>query len=154
MVGSEKYLVNLIVFSLKKVLFLDIPSNERRIIKNYLLVVECLVKDYRNVFESLAREKLSNIICQTNDNRLQNLALLFNIDTKFWDDCPEDVKEKFKCFLKEEKADLIFYGIFVVHLLSGIKNDILAIYKKQYINNHGENLIIIRGLKTAKTNRK
>ncbi|MGK7920304.1 MAG: hypothetical protein AB4080_09915 [Trichodesmium sp.] len=112
------------------------------------------MKDKRNVFESLERQKLRDILGKTHNNRLKNLALLFNIDNKFWDDCPENVKEKFKCLLKEEKADLIFYGIFVVHLLSGIKNHILAVYQKKYINNYGGNLIIIRGLKRAKANRK
>ena len=152
LVSSEKYLVNILLLSLKKVLFLDIPSNERRIIKKYLLVVECLVKNYRNVFESLAREKLRNLLEKTIDNRLQNLALLFNIDKIFWDNCPENVKEKFKYLLKEEKSMVILYGIFVLHLLPDIKNDILAVYKNNYIKKYEENSIFIRGLKRAKTN--
>ncbi|MGD1808611.1 hypothetical protein ACP6PL_24685 [Dapis sp. BLCC M126] len=154
LVGSEKYLVNLIKLSLKKVLCPDTPSNESRITKNYLLVIECLVKDYRNVFESLERKRLSDILGKTDDNRLQNLALLFNIDNKFWDDCPENVKEKFKCLLKEEKADLIFYRIFVVHLLPDIKKDIITTYKNIYQFSDKNYSIFIRGLKRAKANRK
>ncbi|NET43404.1 hypothetical protein [Okeania sp. SIO2B3] len=154
LVGSEKYLANIILLSLKKVLFLDIPSNRPRIIKNYQLVIECLVRNYRNVFESLAREKLSNILGMTKDDRIQNLAILFNIDDRFWGDCPEHIREKFKSFIKEEKAILIFYGIFVLHLLPEIKNDILVVYKNNYINEYEGNLIFIRGLKMAKTNKK
>ena len=49
------------------------------------------MKNYRNIFESLAREKISNILGITNDNRIQNLAIIFNIDDRFWNDCPEHI---------------------------------------------------------------
>lgn len=154
LVGSEKYLANIILLSMKKVLFLEIPSNEPRIIKNYLLVIECLVKDYRNIFESLAREKLSNILGKTNDNSLQNLAFLFNIDNKFWHDCPENIKEKFKYSLKESPLNKFFYGIFVLHLFPEIKNNVIAFYKSPYQFNGRYHSNFIIELKRAKANRK
>ena len=155
LVGSEKYLANLIVLSLKKVLFLDIPSDERRIIKNYLLVVECLVKDYRNVFESLERKRLSDILEKTIDNRLLSLAVLFRIDDRFWNDCRENIIEKIKSFLKAEKTAVYqVYGVFLLHLLPDIKNDIITTYKNHYQFNAQNHSIFIRELKKAKANRK
>ncbi|MEB3342695.1 hypothetical protein [Okeania sp.] len=154
LVGSQKYLLNLILFSLKKVLFLDIPSTEGRIIENYLLVIECLVKDYRNVFESLERKILRDILGKTDYNRLQSLAFLFYLDNKFSDCCPEHIKQKIKCFLKEEKAVSTAYGVLLLHLFPEIKNDILAIYKNNYINSDKDNLIFISVLRRAKANRK
>ncbi|MDY7007775.1 MAG: hypothetical protein SWX82_28510 [Cyanobacteriota bacterium] len=153
LVGSEKYLANIILLSLKKVLFLDIPSNRPRIIKNYQLVIECLVKNYRNVFESLAREKLSNILGKTNDNRIQNLAIIFNIDDRFWDDCPEHIIEKFKYFIKL-KQNTLYYGAFVLHVLPEIKDNILTIYQQYCINNYPIHSEFIRGLRKAKIYRK
>ncbi|NES06314.1 MAG: hypothetical protein F6K22_27965 [Okeania sp. SIO2F4] len=162
LVGSEKYLLNLIVLSLKKVIFLvPFPGDSAGIINNYIWVIECLVKDYRNVFESLESKKIRDILGKIDDDRLHLLAFLFNIDNKFWDDCPENIKEKFKYFLKEEKIEFYnrVFGIFVLHLLPEIKNDLITIYKNHYqLNerqlNERHHLAFVKALKRAKANRK
>ncbi|NEN90960.1 MAG: hypothetical protein F6K48_19420, partial [Okeania sp. SIO3H1] len=129
LVGSEKYLANIILLSLKKVLYLELPTPNLSLIKKYLLVIECLVKDYRNrnIFESLERAKLRDILEKTNDDRLQHLAVLFSIDDRFWDDCPEHITEKFKLFLKEQE-NLIDYGFLLFHVSPEIKDELLEIF--------------------------
>ena len=110
--ASEKYITNLFIFCLKKILF-DEPD-DKNIIKRYMLVFECILEEHEDFFKSIDRKKIGEIIDKTKEDRYIFLSELFFIEQEIIFEATSGfLMEKLKSFAIENhlKLDLVQYLI-------------------------------------------
>ncbi|WP_290598753.1 hypothetical protein [Anabaena sp. AL93] len=110
--ASEKYITNLFIFCLKKIL-LDEPD-DKNIIKRYMLVFECILEEHQEFFKAIDRKKIVEIIDKTKEDRYIFLSELFFIEQEIIFDATSGfLMEKLKSFATEnhQKLDSVQYLI-------------------------------------------
>lgn len=115
--NSDKYVNNLLLLSLKNILYIDQESTNY--IDRYILVAVSIFQKYPNILEKIEGTKLTNLLDSTHENRYEFLYRIlskYNIG-QLWPFCSSSLKERFKCFLKQNysssartKALLVFLG--------------------------------------------
>lgn len=135
--ASERYRQNLFKLCLKKVLYLE--PDDREIIYRYLLVLNCLIKEFKSTFESLDRAAIRNIVERTKDERLSALAVILNIEDSLWNEIPPLIQEKFKAFLKQDSNER--YKAYVIHIFPEMKDELLVSYRKRMSDLQKQELI-------------
>lgn len=135
--ASEKYKINLIKYSLKKILFLE--PDEKTIIARYTLALKCLIYSFTNGIEAIDRVLIRGFIERTKEDRIQYLPLLYNIDNGFLDNTPEHIKEKFEQFLQNDATES--HKAYIIHLFPDIKSDLKNKYPESISVTSRKNLI-------------
>jgi len=100
---SEKYVLNLVYYSLKKIVFLE--NNNQEFIDRYILVFLSILKKRPHILEKTeVHHNIANIINQTSETRYEYLhTILFDYNYYTLYNLAEDtLKEKFKVFLEKE----------------------------------------------------
>lgn len=106
---SEKYKINLFKLSLKKILYLDaevweetdntVPFDDllpENVTERYVLVFQCLLREYGRLFESLEKESISNIISKIKETRYSFFLAMVYEEPAIWNMTPESIQERIK----------------------------------------------------------
>ncbi len=127
--NSDKYVENLLLLSLKNILYIEQESTNY--IDRYILVAVSIFQKYPNILETIEGTKLTKLLDSTHENRYK---FLYRILSKYrivqlWPFCSMSLKEKFKSFLEQSDSSYFFVTSLLVFLGEMTSEEAVENYK-------------------------
>jgi len=127
--NSETYKLNLLKFSLKKILFFEL--DDTKIIKRYVLFLACLLQEDSPIFDKLEKDKICSYIEKVKEERFEFLLEIIHIDPRFWDYTSKYIQEKLKIYcenLNYEKPKHMRQSLFALSIIPEFEDKIFDFY--------------------------
>jgi hypothetical protein len=121
---SEKYRINLIIYSMKKALHLE--PDEWNITRRYIFAFYSLTNDFNEDFRKIDKNAIAKIVGNTKDDRYHALASLLYAENSLFDSIPSFIIEKFREYLFSEANETI--KLYVINLFPDLKEKMLEDY--------------------------
>ena len=131
--NSDKYVNNLLLLSLKNILYID--HEFTNYIDRYILVAVCIFQKYPNILEKIELTKLTNLTNLLNSTKEDRYEFLYRILSKYnigqlWPFCSSSLKEKFKSFLEQDHSSSALVIALLVFLREKSFEEAVENYKK------------------------
>ncbi|PSN16329.1 hypothetical protein C7293_03240 [filamentous cyanobacterium CCT1] len=126
---SKEYRVSIIKFSLRKILHIE--NVDQKILNRYITVFKHILEEYRQDFEGIDNQFLSDQIKRTKDERYSFFAALLFLEPRLWDMSPPDLQEKFYSYIKNQ--NILTLKIFTLHIFEIEREKLLILYEQSWL---------------------